>query len=200
MSTTKRKESKIKQGYKHLTESFVKEERIDTYRFYADIVKQVGLNTKKLHPNYLKPILMDINKEIFNWIEKNPEGFEMPFQMGYMAVTKLPLIPFMDDKFEILERVKNLSEEEISDKFRAKVLAKYGKNISKVEAYEFMKRGKFINVVRWFNKRNCSIQKAKVWKFVAVKDKRRIIRESENKYYYWKFQDFYNYKQKVEDK
>ena len=172
---------------------------LNTYKAFAKILEDLNIPKNKIHPLVAKTMCYKVIDEIITWVENNPEGFKMPLNMGYIAVTKTPVIPFMENKYEILDRVKNLSTDEISERFKKRILAKYGKRLSETELKEFMKRGKMINKILWFNKRNCSFDKALCWR-LAVKDKvKKRIKDSKNEFYRWNFQDFYDYKVKYID-
>lgn len=172
---------------------------LNTYKSFAKILSDIKISKRELHPLIAKVMCYKVIDEIVNWIENNPEGFKMPLNMGYIAVTKTPVIPFMENKYEILDRVKNLSTDEISEKFKKRILAKYGKRLSETELKEFMKRGKMINKIIWFNKRNCSFEKALCWRFVPKKSIKDRIKDSKNQFHRWNFQDFYDYKVKYID-
>lgn len=173
--------------------------RMGGYKTFSEILKNMGVSRGSLHPFIAKTMFYKVTEEILKWIENNPEGFKMPLDMGYLAVTKTPIIPFMENKYEILDRVKNLTTDEVSDKFKKRILAKYGKSLNEIELKEFMKRGKMINKVLWFNKRNCSFDKALSWRLALYKRAKGRIKDSPNEFYRWNFQDFYDYKVKYID-
>lgn len=178
----------------------IKNQKIVTYSLYKKIRKRLDLKVKELGDREIDKIIDDVCYGILDWIVNNPEGFEMPFEMGYLALTKYILIPFREDRWEIINRIKNLSENEISDRFREIVLKRYNKELTKDEIYHYMKRGKVKLNAIWFNKRNCSIRKAACYRWMPPKHFYNRIRKLETKdYYYLKFDDFYNYKVKPEE-
>lgn len=177
------------------------EEPFPDYNFLKKIVNELGLNTKQMHPYKLLSIIKQMNTEIADWCVKNPEGFRMPYDMGYMAVTKIFLIPFHDGRWEVIDRIKNLSGDKISDRFREKLIRKYNKKIDIPTTNAFLERGKFVNYLMYFNRKNCSISKGRVYMFRPVGSVRdRVKNLDSSNYYLFKYCDFYDYKIKPFDK
>lgn len=159
--------------------------------------KRLKIPVKDLHPNQMLQIGVAILSEISDWVYENPEGFQLPYDMGYLAISKYALIPFRENRYEIVNKIKNLSEETISERFKEIVLKKYGKELSKLDIAIFLKKGKVLAIPMWFNHRNCSFKKAMVYKWMPpLSYKKKVNNADLSKYYYFNFDDFYNYKVK----
>lgn len=177
------------------------EDKLPDYKFLMKILKELGISSTKLHPFTVRKIIRDLNVEIGEWCVRNPEGFKMPYNMGYMAITKSIIIPFHEGKWEILDRVKNLSPERISERFRAKVIKKYNQKVTDVTLKTLLKRGKYINYLRYFNRKNCSISKGRIWMLrTENKVSNRVKGLDSSQYFAYHFEDFYDYKIKPFDK
>lgn len=178
----------------------IKKERIIHTHLFSDIRKRLKIKSKDL-PNYkIRKMITEIMQEINHWIVDNPEGFRMPNDMGVLAISKYILIPFREDRFEIMNRIKNMSEEALNERFRRNILRKYGKALTKIEAMHFMKKGKTTLVPMWFNQRNCSIRKARIFKWKKSGYlKNLLLTADRTKYYTFYYQDFFDYRIKQLD-
>ena len=176
-------------------ECSIKKEDILHTHLYSDIRKRLKIKSKDLPNHQIKKIISQISKEINLWLIDNPEGFRMPFDMGALAISKYILIPFREDRFEIMNRIKNLSPEAINERFRRNVLRKYGKTLTKTEATHFINKGKTTLVPMWFNQRNCSIVKAKVFKWKKSGNLKSLLKTADRtKYYTFYYQDWFDYR------
>lgn len=189
-----------KKGEGQRGERSINTELILHTHLYSEVRKRLKVKSKDL-PNYkIKKIVGEITKAIVQWIVDNPEGFRMPFDMGYLAISKYILIPFREDRFEIINRVKELSPDIISDRFREIVLKKYGKPLTKVQAFVYLKQGKMALIPMWYNHRNCSVRKARVFKWKRPNHLKDILKKTDKtKFYSLNFHDFYDYKIKALD-
>ena len=178
----------------------IKNENIHHTHLYSKIRERLKVKSKDL-PNYkIKKLISTITKEINHWLINNPEGFRMPNDMGALAISKYILIPFREDRFEIMNRIKNMSPDELNERFRRNILRKYGRELTKVEALYFIKRGKTIIVPMWFNQRNCSIAKGKVFKWRRSAHLKKLLNKADRtKYYTFYYQDWFDYKIKATD-
>lgn len=195
-----REPKKISSNILRRGEKGIKREAVIDYLLYKKIRRRLCLRIRELPNNTISSVINDITEGILDWIVDNPEGFEMPLHMGYLAISKYIMIPYREDRWEIVNKVKNLSKEAIGDRFREIVLKKYSKEITIDEVYKFMKRGRVgLNAV-WYNKRNCSIAKAGCYKWSAPNALlERLKKTDRTRFYYLNFQDYYNYKIKPEE-
>ena len=178
----------------------IKNEKIFHEHLYSDVRKRLKKSQKELPNRDIINIATDVCREIGNWVVDNPEGFRMPNDMGYLAISKFILIPFREDRFEIINKVKNLSPEVISERFREIVLKKYGAALTPYDIRNYLANGKIVLVPMWFNKRNCSIKKAPVFKWrKSAHIKNRLKKADKTNYYHLNFQDFFDYKVKALD-
>lgn len=168
---------------------------------YADVRKRMKKKVKEL-PNYqIIKIATQILEGVSDWVVENPEGFRMPYDMGYLAISKYVMVPFKEDRFEIINRIKNISPDSITERFREIILKKYSREITRTEAEIFVNNGKVFAVPMWYNQRNCSIKKAPVFKWMRnVYMQKKIKKSDKTKFHYYNFSDFYDYKVKAMDK
>lgn len=178
----------------------IKKENILHTHYYSDVRKRVKMSSTALPNHKIRKIAKDINRAISRWVLDNPEGFRMPLDMGQLAISKFILIPFREDRYEIINRIKNLTTEEISERFRQTVLRKYGQNLDKKTITAFMAQGKTVAVPMWFNHRNCSIRKATVFKWKASNKLRKELKTTDRtKYYHLNFHDYHENRIKALD-
>lgn len=200
ITKAERKEIKI-ENEKNPLERTISREHLFHIHLYADVRKRLNKKVKELPNHQVRKIATLVLDEVANWLIDNPEGFRMPYDMGYLAISKYIMVPFREDRFEIVNKIKSLSSDSISERFREIILKKYGKRLDKVEAEIFLKQGKVITVPMWYNQRNCSIRKASVFKWLRnVNIKNKLRKSDKTKYHYYHFKDFYDYKIKSMDK
>lgn len=173
----------------------IKNENVFSSHVVSKVRKRLGVSAKELPLHVVRKYMGYIGKELSDWLIDNPEGFKMPYDAGYLAISKYVLIPFREERFEIVNKIKNLDSEAISERFREIILKKYGRNLSRNEAEIFISQGRVIAFPMWFNHRNCSFKKSMVWKWLPSEYlRKRLKKENKDKYYYLNFQDFYDYK------
>lgn len=149
----------------------------------------------------MNKVIADAGEEIFNWVRDNPEGFKLPNNMGYFAISRFIKVPFRENRWETIERIQGLTEEQVSEAFRAKLLRKYGRKISIAEAKEYLEKGISKIKFMWFNKKNTTSIKSLAWRFFLLDKKKDIMAKfDKSKYYTLNFQDFFDYKIKPDDK
>jgi len=193
------KEVEITKGLKRGQRS-IKKENILHDHLYGDIRQRLKLKIRELPNHKIRKIAKDINRAIGDWVVDNPEGFRMPNDMGVLAVSKFILIPFREDRFEIINRIKNLTPDEISERFRQVVLRKYGQDLNRATINTFMAKGKVVLVPMWFNHRNCSIRKAPVFKWIKSERIRLKLAEADTtNFYHLNFHDYHDNRVKALD-
>ena len=179
----------------------IKNEKLHHTHLVSIVRKRLKMTSKQIPANFVQQVMGYIGKEISDWLVNNPEGFRVPFDMGYMALSKYIMIPFREDRWEIVNKIKNLSEEAISERFREIVIKRYSKDLTTTQAKIFIAQGKVVVVPMWYNQRNCSIRKARVWKWMASGYlKKQLKKADKTKYHYYNFDSFYDYKVKIMDK
>lgn len=173
----------------------VQREAIINTNLCSKIRERLKIPVKELHPNEILKLSRAINTEIGEWLLNNPEGFRLPYGMGYLAISKYVMIPFREDRWEIVNRIKNMTGEGISERFREIVLKKYGKELTQSQANYFIKKGRVKAFFMWFNHRNCSFKKSMVYVFLPQRSLKDELKNQDlNKYYFFNFHDFYDYK------
>jgi len=187
----KKKPIEINQKPTRRGQRTIKNKKIVDSELYKAIRKRLKVKQKELPRRRVEKLIALISLEINTWLVENPEGFRMPYQMGFLALSKYVLIPFREDRWEIVNRIKNLSSDAISDRFREIVMKKYGRQLTREEAMFFIKQGKVTLIPMWFNKRNCSVKKAMCYKWMCSKDLKAKMRKADKtKFYYYNFSDF----------
>jgi len=172
------------------------------------IRKRLNLTQKDLTNETIAKIISTSNKETAKWLLENTEGFKVHRDMGYLAISKFLPKEFREDQNDILEKIRNL---DVHPKLKEKLLKRYGRDIEnsillkglfkgnvdlKVDYSRFFYCHKFM----WFNKRNCSIKKARVYKFdgsrLLREELRKILKNTKKEYEEHNFDDFYFRKMK----
>jgi hypothetical protein len=166
----------------------------------SGVCKRLKKTHAEINKDHIQVAQTAIGKAILEWMLDNPEGFRFPYNFGYLVLSKYVLVPFREDRWEIVNNIKNMTNSGLSDRFREIIIKKYSRSVTKQEAAVFIAKGKTFLIPMWYNKYNISFKKAGVWKYDASKAlKNRIKTLDKSKYYYFNFSDFADYKIKAMD-
>lgn len=177
----------------------LKNEKVYNTHIVSAVKKRLKMTTKEMPAHVVQKYMRYIGKEVMNWIIDNPEGFRMPYDMGFLATSKFVMIPFDDNRFYFIK--KFTTREDIAEEFRKKMLRKYGRKLKYYELLKFIQKGKISTRGMWFNKKNCSFKKSMVWTWEPSKYYRREIKKTDRtKFFFFKAHDFYDHRIKVMDK
>jgi len=172
------------------------------------IRKRLKLKQSELSNNDISKVIIASNKETAKWLLENPEGFRVHRDMGYLAISKHLPNEFREDKERIIEFLKSA---DISEAKRKILLRRFDVEIGwRIQLVKFLREGirvpnidysRFLYSYKfmWFNKRNCSMRKARVYKFEVARPLRYELLDKldEGKEYdELNFDDFYHYKMK----
>jgi len=175
--------------------------KLSCYETYKKARERLKIRVVDLPDNTCKKVLRMVNSGILDWVIKHPEGFQMPNEMGHLALSTQLVIPFRDDRWEIIKRVENIPADKIQEWFRQRILKKYKYDMNPKALLEAFKKGGAKTYLIWFNRRNCSLLKAPSWSFLPDHKARKLIASLKpSNYYMFNGQDFYNYKVKYIDK
>lgn len=148
---------------------------VHSKELYDKIRKRLKMSKQELPDKTIQKIIFLSNKEIGEWILNNEEGFAIPHNMGYLAISKVPSKPLLMNKYDIIEEIDNSNlPEEYKEKRRKQYLQenyieKKSKDLVKNRKLSNSKmiQSMLFNSIRpmWFNFRNTDVLKARAYWF-----------------------------------
>lgn len=177
-----------------------------TKELYDAVRKRLNKTKKELPDKLIKETIKYSNKEIADWIIKNPEGFELNKNKGFLVISKHLPKEFRTDKEDKIFKIENL---DIRESVRKNYLKRYNVDIGRRvdmgklrQLKELLPSLNFHSLFytyrpMWFNKRNCNFLKSICYTFEAGKPLRAKLYNSiisGKDYYEFGFDDFYSYK------
>ncbi len=162
------------------------------------IREKLGLTKKQLSDVAIHKVTNLANSEIANWTINNLEGtFIHPSKnMGMLCVSKFLPVEFRDDNDEKIAKIETLDISELKKKQMLKHYnVKMGDKLDMIALHNLGEKIPLMNLstlfytykLIWFNKRNCKMKKAEIYRLKADRKVTQAIYENvikNNKMYF----------------
>lgn len=158
------------------------------------IRERLKLTKKELPDSKIKNLLYLNSELIGKWLIDNLDGFKIP-DNGIIAVSKFMPKFLRGEKEEKIKEI--LSATHLDDRIKQLYAKRYQKSLNidynSKRPHQNFETFMYIYRIIWFNARNCGIDKARIYRFEAVKEIRnnlsKVLKEGKD-YYEWQFSDF----------
>lgn len=145
-----------------------------TRDLYNRVMKKHNISKSQLKYPEFHSLIIELNKEIGNWILENPEGFKLP-DMGYLIISKRQNKPYFQDAEKKCENIDNVPG--ISDLRKSILKSRYKYNDERNEL-KYKQYTPYIYKLMWFNKKNCFNKKCDAYFFEPLNNIKNKIKDS----------------------
>lgn len=138
-------------------------ETVADTQMYGRIRRKLGLKSHELKHYHITRYINMLNKALMEWIVNDPDGFRLP-KLGYIVASKWKNRANVVDMDEVKKRIEN--DTTISESRRKTLMERFTysseRKVPQKVAFDYLYR------IMWFNKRNCMMEKAKVYKLLPI--------------------------------